>query len=159
MIPLLLFLVAIDYDQLVTDYEIGHQLFLQEDYRSAADYFRAMLGRYGGSDFGDEVEFRLAECYFNLGEFQNAKKRFEHVLDEKRATYLAPECLYAIGLIDILQGNFREAEDILQRLLKHPAYQQEERANFALGVLHYFRGSFEEARDKLAGNELLEAKF
>jgi len=159
MIPLLLFLVAIDYDQLVTDYEIGHQLFLQEDYRSAADYFRSMLGRYSGSDFGDEVEFRLAECYFNLGEYQNAKKRFEQVLKEKRATYLAPECLYAIGVIDILQGNFREAEEILQRLLKNPAYQQEERANFALGVLHYFRGSYEESRDKLTGNELLEAKF
>jgi TolA-binding protein len=58
-----------------------------------------------------------------------------------------------------LQGNFKEAEEILQTLLKNPAYQQEARANFALGVLQYFRGNYEEAREKLAGNELLEAKF
>jgi TolA-binding protein len=159
MILLISFLFSIDYDQLVTDYEIGHQLFLQENYRDAANYFKAMAGKYSDSKFEDEIRFRLAECYFNLNDYRNAKKNFEKVLKIKYLSYLEPECLYAIGLIDILQNNFKEAEEVLQKLLKNPAYQQEERANFALGVLHYFRGSYEEAKEKLAGIDLLEAKF
>jgi len=159
MLPLIIFLFGVDYNKLVTDYEIGHQLFLQEHYTDAAKYFKSMVGKYGGSEFEDEIRFRLAECYFNLNDYRNAKKNFEKILKRKKSTYLEPECLYAIGLIDILQNNFREAEDVLQKLLKNPAYQQEERANFALGVLHYFRGSYEEAKEKLEGIGLLEAKF
>uniref|UniRef100_A0A7C4TE30 Tetratricopeptide repeat protein n=1 Tax=candidate division WOR-3 bacterium TaxID=2052148 RepID=A0A7C4TE30_UNCW3 len=156
---LILFLITIDYQQLVTDYGIAHNLFLQEDYNQALKYFDAILKRYKGTEFEDEIRFRVAECYFNLKDYPNAKANFEHILRNSKFSYLEPECLYAIGLIDILQNNFKEAETVLQQLLKNPAYQEEERANFALGVLYYFRGSYEEARDKLAGLNLLEAKF
>jgi len=156
---LLCFMLTLNYPQLVSEYEIAHQLFLQENYQKAADYFRAILNKYEGTEFDDEIRFRLAECYFNLKDYESAKKNFDTVIKRKKLTYLEPECLYAIGLIDILQNNFKEAEDVLQKLLKNPAYQQEERTNFALGVLYYFRGSFQEAKDKLAGINLLEAKF
>src|SRR4030042_7094400 len=156
---LMLFLIAADYNQLVTDYEIGHQLFLQENYQDAAKYFKAMRGKYSGDDYEDEIRFRLAECLFNLGDYYNAKKYFGYILKTGDNFYLEPECLYATGMIDILQNNFKDAEEILQKLLKNPAYQQEERANFALGVLYYFRGSYEEAREKLKDLSLLEAKF
>ncbi|MCX7996061.1 MAG: tetratricopeptide repeat protein, partial [candidate division WOR-3 bacterium] len=148
-----------DYNQLVTDYEIAHKLFLQENYGQALQYFIAILKKYGGTDFEDEIRFRIAECYFNIKEYDKAKEHFEIILKKKKYSYLEPECLYAIGIIDILQGNYREAEQILQRLLKNPAYKEEERANFALGVLYYFRGSYLEAKEKLEGLNLLEAKF
>jgi TolA-binding protein len=154
-----LFLFSIDHQQLVTDYEIGHQLFLQENYQDAANYFKSLFGKYSGSEFEDEIRFRLAECYFNLNDYKRAKDNFKEIVNKKRFSYLEPECLYAIGLISILQNNFKEAEETLQKLLKNPAYQQESRANFALGVLYYFRGSYEEAKEKLAGLDLLEAKF
>ncbi|HEX7320365.1 MAG TPA: tetratricopeptide repeat protein [bacterium] len=156
---LIYFLAALNYPQLVSEYEIAHQLFLQENYAKAADYFGVILSKYEGTEFDDEIRFRLAECYFNLKDYENAKKHFETILNRKKSTYLEPECMYAIGLIDILQNNYKEAENTLQKLLKNPAYQQEERANFALGVLYYFRNSFQEARDKLAGINLQEARF
>ena len=159
MLILIAFIFNVNYQLLVDDYEIGHQLFLQENYREAAHYFKSMLNRYSGSMFEDEIRFRLAECYFNLNEYNSAKKSFNKILQKETFTYLEPECSYAIGLINVLQNNFKEAEDILQNLLKNPAYQQEARANFALGVLYYFRGSYEEAREKLEGINLLEAKF
>jgi len=159
MVLLLFFLININYQQSITDYEIVHQLFLQEDFQNAAKYFKAMVNKYSGSEFEDEIRFRLAECYFNLNDYKNAKKTFEIILRKKGLSYLEPECLYAVGLIDILQGSFKEAEEVLQKLLKNPAYQQEARANFALGALYYFRGSYEEAKEKLAGINLLEAKF
>lgn len=153
-------LVALtDYEQLVTDYEIAHQLFLQENYNQALQYFLAILKKYGETDFEDEIRFRVAECYFNIKEYDKAKEHFEAILKRKKYAYLEPECLYAIGLINILQGNYREAEQILQKLLKNPSYQDEDRANFALGVLYYFRGSYVEAKEKLEGLKLLEAKF
>ncbi len=159
MVLLIVFLLGFNYDQLVTDYQIGHQLFMQKNYKDAAGYFKTMLGKYSNTEFRDELRFRLAECYFNLGDYSQAKKNFETILHHKKFTYLEPECLYAIGLIDILQKNFREAETCLEKLLKNPAYQQEDRANFALGVLYYFQQKYQEAEEKLANNKLLEAKF
>ncbi|MEO0206051.1 MAG: tetratricopeptide repeat protein, partial [candidate division WOR-3 bacterium] len=159
MLLLISLLALTDYNQLVTDYEIAHRLFLQESYHEALRYFSSILKKYGGTEFEDEIRFRVAECYFNIKDYDNAKENFEIILRRKNLAYLEPECLYAIGMIDILQGNYKEAEQILQRLLKNPAYQEEDRANFALGVLYYFRGSYIEAREKLEGLNLLEAKF
>lgn len=157
---LLIALIALtDYKQLVTDYEIAHRLFLQENYVDALKYFNVILKKYGGTEFEDEIRFRVAECYFNIKDYDHAKEHFETILRRKDLAYLEPECLYAIGMIDILQGNFKEAEQVLQKLLKNPAYQEEDRANFALGVLYYFRGSYLEAKEKLEGLKLLEAKF
>ncbi|MEO0123179.1 MAG: tetratricopeptide repeat protein [candidate division WOR-3 bacterium] len=159
MLIITLLFALTDYNQLVMDYEIAHRLFLQENYAQALQYFSAMLKKYGGTDFEDEIRFRVAECYFNIKDYDRAKEHFETILKRKKYAYLEPECLYAIGIIDILQGNYREAEQILQRLLKNPAYAEEDRANFALGVLYYFRGSYQEAKEKLEGLKLLEAKF
>ncbi|MGQ9701351.1 MAG: tetratricopeptide repeat protein [bacterium] len=159
MLFLITLITLTDYKQLVTDYEIAHRLFLQENYADALKYFNVILKKYGGTEFEDEIRFRVAECYFNTKAYDQAKAHFETILKRKNLAYLEPECLYAIGMIDILQGNFKEAEQILQRLLKNPAYQQEDRANFALGVLYYFRGSYVEAKEKLEGLKLLEAKF
>ncbi len=157
---ILIFLVSItNYEQLVTDYEIAHRLFLQEDYGQALQYFNVILKKYSGTEFEDEIRFRVAECYFNIKDYDRAKDHFEIILKRNKLNYIEPECLYAVGMIDILQGNFREAEQILQKLLKNPAYQEEDRANFALGVLYYFRGSYQEAKEKLEGLNLLEAKF
>lgn len=156
---IILFLFAVNYEQLVTDYEIAHRLFIQEDYAQALQYFTAILNKYKGTEFEDEIRFRVGECYFNLEDYNSAKANFEHIISRKQLPYLEPECLYAIGIIDILQNNFKEAETVLQKLLKNPAYQQEERANFALGVLYYFRGDYTEAKEKLSGLNLLEAKF
>ncbi|HEX9970927.1 MAG TPA: tetratricopeptide repeat protein, partial [bacterium] len=156
---LIIFLFTFDYPLLVHDYGIGHQLFLQENYQEAADHFKRMLNRFSRNVFESEIRFRLAECYFNLNDYKGAKENFETILRKEPQSYLEPECLYAIGLIDLLQNNFKEAEDILQNLLENPAYQQEARANFGLGVLYYFRGSYDEAIKKLAGINLLEAKF
>lgn len=159
MIILIALIALTDYKQLVTDYEIAHRLFLQENYVDALKYFNAILKKYGGTEFEDEIRFRVAECYFNIKDYNHAKEHFETILRRRDLAYLEPECLYAIGMIDILQGNFKEAEQVLQRLLKNPAYQEEDRANFALGVLYYFRGSYVEAKERLEGLKLLEAKF
>jgi len=159
MILLISLLLNAGYQNLVDEYLIAHQLFLQENYPEATRYFNAILDRYGDSEFGDEIRFRLAECYFNLKDYEKAKENFKKVLARGKFVYLRPECLYALGLISVLQNNFKDAEEILQKLVKDPAYQEEERANFALGVLYYFRDNYEEAKQKLEGNNLLEAKF
>ncbi len=159
MLLLSLIFALTDYNQLITDYEIAHKLFLQENYEQALQYFLAILKKYGKTDFEDEIRFRVAECYFNIKEYDRAKENFEIILRHKKYDYLEPECLYAIGIIDILQGNYKEAEQVLQKLIKNPAYREENRANFALGVLYYFRGSYLEAKEKLEDINLLEAKF
>ncbi len=156
---LVLLLINIDYAKLAEEYEIGHNLFLQGSHHDAAEYFQSMLGRYGESQFEDEIRFRLGECYFGLGDYTKARKNFEIIVKNPSRSYLKPECLYAIGLINILQNNLVAAEDVLHQLLESPAYENEERVSLAIGVLYYFRQNYQAAKEKLAGNGLLEAKF
>ncbi len=157
---ILLFLTEIvNYEKLAASYETAHRLFLQKDFRGAQRHFESLLHNYQESEFSAELRFRLAECYFNLGEYARARDEFENLLRKTKDSYLEPEALYALGIISVLLGDFKGAEEYLQRLLKNPAYQDEERANFAMGVLYYFRREFLSAEKKFLKLSSPEAKF
>ncbi|HIE06297.1 MAG TPA: tetratricopeptide repeat protein [bacterium (Candidatus Stahlbacteria)] len=157
---ILLLFVAIDIEQVVKDYEISHQLFLQKDYHQAEKYFSHMVRNYGRTEFGYELRYRLAECHFNLGDYYRARDDFVKLLSDRNLPlYLKPEVLYALGITSIILKDFKTAQAILNQLVKNPAYQNEDRANFAIGVFHYFNEAYEEALTKLKENQLLEARF
>ncbi|HID32350.1 MAG TPA: tetratricopeptide repeat protein [bacterium (Candidatus Stahlbacteria)] len=155
-----IFLAEIDVDELVKNYGIAHQLFLQKEYIEAERYFSQLARRYRNSEFWYEIEYRLAECRFNLGRFHQARGDFSRLLnDPGLPKYLRPEVLYALGITAIILKDFKTAQDVLHRLVKNPAYQNEARANFAIGVFYYFQGRYKEALSKLKDNPILEAKF
>lgn len=156
---LLIFSEQTPYEKLAAAYETAHQLFIQKDFLTAARHFESLLHNYRESEFADELRFRLAECYFNLSEYNRARGEFETLLKMTKASYLEPEALYALGIISVLLSDYQGAEDYLQQLLKNPAYQNEERANFAMGVLYYFRREYRSAEKKFLDLKSPEAKF
>jgi len=160
MFILFIYLAKIDVEKLVKEYEIAHQLFLQKEYVQAEKYFAQLAKRYGDSEYGYEIRYRLAECRFNLGRYYQARNDFTKLLEDPTLPeYLRPEVLYALGITAIVLKDFKTAQDVLHRLIKNPAYQNEARANFAIGVFYYFNGRYREALSKLQDNPLLEAKF
>jgi len=131
----------------------------QNDYRQASQVLSGLVGDYGKSDFGNELRFGLAECYFNLGDYEKARAEFMKILDHPKFSYIEPEAMYGMAISSILLGDFRKAEAALEKLSKNESYTKDERTNFARGVLYYFKQSYKEAIVKLDGLADLSAKF
>lgn len=131
----------------------------QQDYDRAAQTLSRLVRDYGGSEFGDELHFALAETYFNLGQYQRATELFKRILSRPRYSYIGPEAMYGLAISSIMLGNFRQARLTLEDLTKKQGYDKDPRTNFAFGVLHYFQGEYEQAVERLEGLDMPEAMF
>lgn len=131
----------------------------QNDYKQASQLLTRMVNEYGKSDFADELRFGLAECYFNLGNYDQARNEFMKILDHPKFTYIVPEAMYGMAISSILLSDFQRAEAALDKLSNNESYTKDERTNFARGVLYYFKRSYKEAVTKLEGLSDVSAKF
>jgi TolA-binding protein len=131
----------------------------QNDYQKASQILSDLVKDYGKSDFADELRFGLAECYFNLGNYEQARAQFIKILEAPKFPYIEPEAMYGMAISSIMLGDFRRADAVLEKLSKNESYARDERTNFARGVLAYFKQSYKEAVAKLEGLSDLSAKF
>ncbi|MGQ9577733.1 MAG: tetratricopeptide repeat protein [Candidatus Aminicenantales bacterium] len=145
--------------ELVKQYNKVQMLIESQNYQDATRVLTSLVREFGSSEFGDEINFALGECYFNQGDYNRALKQFEAVLVRPQYSYIKPEAMYGVGLCYIMMGNYRKAQMTLEKLAKEPGYNTDPRTNFALGVLYYFQQSYEQARVNLEGLEMPEAKF
>lgn len=131
----------------------------QQKYNEALNGLNGLVRRFGNSEFGDELNYALAECYFNIGNYRQSLDIFKKLLERPRYSYIKPEAMYGAAISYIMIGNYRQAQLLLEKLAKEPGYSTDPRTNFALGVLYYFQHSYEQARANLEGVALPEAKF
>lgn len=131
----------------------------ENDFQKATELLKKLVKDYSKSDFVDELRFGLAECYFNLGEYNKARSEFLRILDRPKFHYIEPEAMYGLAISSIMLGDYRKADMALERLSKKEGYQKDERTNFAGGVLCYFKGDYKQAALKLGGLNHLGAKF
>lgn len=131
----------------------------QHDYARAAGILQDLCRNYANSEYGDELQYALAEVYFNLGRYDRALAGFRAILDRPRYSYIKPEAMYGLAVTYIMMGNFQQARTSLERLSRERGYDRDPRTNFAVGVLHYFQREYEQAIAKLEGLEIPEAKF
>jgi tetratricopeptide (TPR) repeat protein len=145
--------------QLVERYNKAQAAVEQHNYERAASMLTSLARDYGSSEFAEELNFTLAETYFNLGQYSRASDLFTLLLRKPQYSYIKPEAMYGAAISAIMLGNFRQAQQTLEKLAKEPGYDKDERTSFALGVLHYFQKSYDQAIVKLNGLDLPEAKF
>ncbi len=120
----------------------------------------SLLKTYGSSEYGPEIRYALAEVYFNAGDFERARKEFEFLgFEGKPLSYLKPEALYGYALTNIILGDFKKAEEALKRISENPIYKEDERIQFASGLLHYFRGEDRLACARLKEIKVLEGRY
>ncbi|MEO0101161.1 MAG: tetratricopeptide repeat protein [candidate division WOR-3 bacterium] len=130
------------------------------DYKKAEKLLLSLLATYGGSEYGSEIRYALAEVYFNAGDFANAKKIFEYLAFEgKSFSYLLAEALYGYALSCVVLGEFGKAEDALKKISANPIYKEDERVQFAYGVLNYFQGEEKLAAARLMDVKILEGRY
>ncbi|MEN9978836.1 MAG: tetratricopeptide repeat protein [candidate division WOR-3 bacterium] len=145
--------------QLAERYNQVQQLLDEDRTDLAIQKLTALVNDYGSSEYGDELRYTLAECLFNQGKFNSALREFLGLLDRSRFSYIKPEAMFGAAVSYLMQGNYRQAQLLLEKLAKEPGYANDPRTSYALGVLYYFQGAYEQAEKNLSGLEMPEAKF
>jgi tol-pal system protein YbgF len=110
-------------------YEEAFRLYRAAEYRAAIDRFRAFLQTHPSSDYADNAQFWLAECYFKLGDHEQAVLAFQEVVQKYPEGNKVPDALYrqGIALLEIGKSTGDEAkyrpaaQQIFERLVtRHP---------------------------------------
>lgn len=145
--------------QLAEGYNQVQQFLDDENVDQAVRRLNGLIAEYGNSEYGDELRYTLAECYFNQGKFNNALREFLALLERARFSYIKPEAMFGAAVSYLMLGNYRQAQTLLERLAKEAGYANDPRTSYALGVLYYFQGVYEQAERNLSGLTMPEAKF
>jgi tetratricopeptide (TPR) repeat protein len=140
-------------------YNAAQQVIEQRNYQKAAGLLNGLVRDFGGSEFGDELRYALAETHFNLGQYGRSGDLFNQLIDKPQLDYIRPEAMYGLAISSIMVGNLQQAGDVLEKLSKQKGYDRDDRTNFAVGVLHYFEGDYEQSIAKLDGLDMPEARF
>lgn len=147
-------------EDLAQRYNQGRRALREGEYKKAVRVFSALLSDYGNSEYGAEIRYSLAEVLILSGDFNRAKREFEYLLFKKGGPdYLKPEALYGYALTCIILSDFKSAERALKELSLSPIYKEDERINFAYGLLHYFQGDYQLAVARLDKVNILEGKY
>lgn len=110
-------------------YEEAFRLYRSGQYQAAIDRFRGFLQTHPSSDYADNAQFWLAECYFKLSDYEQAVVAFQEVVQEYPEGNKVPDALYRQGmaLLEIGKSTGNEAkyrpaaQQIFERLVtRHP---------------------------------------
>ncbi len=152
-------LTPLETRQLAERYSQLQTLIEAENYDQAIRKLKGLIKDFGNSEYGDELRYCLAECYFNLGRFHDALEIFLFLQERAKFSYIKPEASLGAAISYVMLENYRKAQEVLEKLKNDPVYGTDPRLRFGFGLLYYFRNSYEEARANLEGLELPEAKL
>ena len=106
---------------------------------------------------GDQLQYRIAEAYFKLNNFEQARIEWENLLKLFPESSLAPEATYRIAVSLALQQDFPEAQRSFEKVFntwpEHPyalearfglaaVLEEQEYLKAALEVLEQLRGTY-----------------
>lgn len=107
----------------------GHDL-AQKAHRQVADIYKNRLRDYGqaivayqklldqGAPEGDRLQYELADAYFRLENFEQARIEFEALTRAYPSSALLSEVAYRIAVTYSLEGNPEEAEQAFRRIME-----------------------------------------
>ncbi len=101
------------------DFEKCKELFDDNLYKYALGAFITYRGKYPESPFSSNVDFLIADCYFNLGDFDSAVKLFQQVVEkypQSEDKYLAQRRLERIATLQEKKES-NSLQDIYNRAL------------------------------------------
>ncbi len=101
------------------DFEKCKDLFDDNLYKYALSAFIMYRGKYAESPFSSNVDFLIADCYLNLGEFDTASKLFQEVIEkypQSEEKYLAQRRLDRIATLQKKKEK-NSLQDIYSRAL------------------------------------------
>ena len=86
------------------------------DYGRAAALYQKLVDR--GREPGDQFLYELADCYFRLSNFEQARIEFENMLKGWPDSQYVTEVRYRIGVAYSLDGKLKQAEESFLLVIK-----------------------------------------
>jgi TolA-binding protein len=125
------------------------------DYPRAIVAFQKLLD--SGAEGGDRIQYEVADTYFRLENFEQARIEFESLLKNHPGSPLLPEVAYRIAVTWSLEGQPKEAESAFRRVVERwPESSYALEAQFGLATSLEER---EELREALALLETLQKSY
>jgi TolA-binding protein len=84
------------------------------DYPRAIVAYQKLLD--SGAEGGDRIQYEVADTYFRLENFEQARIEFESLLKNYPGSALLPEVEYRIAVAWTLEGHPKEAESVFRRV-------------------------------------------
>lgn len=94
---------------------IGECSFAMREYRKAIDDLRASRAGIKGSDERGEADYLIAESYYHLAEFDQARRMYEQFLIDHPEHKLSRDVTYALGWCHLKLNNYLLAESTFDK--------------------------------------------
>jgi len=118
------------------DYDEAWRLVERKDFRAAIPRFREFLKKYSNSDFADNAQYWLGECYYGLKEYDQAILEFDAVRRKYPKGDKVPAALLKQGFAFAELGDKVDARLILQELAdRYPQSEEAAKAKQKLKTL------------------------
>ncbi len=134
---------ALVSQQYISRYQRAEGMMNQGFYEQALREFQGLLGEAKANGFVAEIQFRIAECYFDAGRFDDAIREFELLAKsaDPAFQYIKPEAQYALGLAYLMQGNTDMAANYFRQT------SLGDRAQFGEAMTSYRKAPYEKESD------------
>jgi len=120
------------------------------DYAQAVVAYQKLLDN--GVPDGDRVQYELADTYFRLNNFEQARIEFESLLKTWPQSPLVPEVRYRIATAYVLEGDPRSAEEAFRGVIRDWPDN-----SFAIEARFGLAGILEQGEQLVKALQLLEA--
>ncbi|WP_321367793.1 tetratricopeptide repeat protein [uncultured Desulfuromusa sp.] len=118
--------------------------YTQRDYSRAIEFYQRLLDFNAGNPA--QYYYEIADCYFYLENYSQARIELESLLEKYPQSDLAPDALYRKARILILEGLTEEARrDWLDIIERYPGSKHRTQAEFDLAKILEEEGSLQEA--------------
>ncbi|OGR88812.1 MAG: hypothetical protein A3A86_07575 [Elusimicrobia bacterium RIFCSPLOWO2_01_FULL_60_11] len=115
-------------------------------FSEAIEQFKKVVDDYKKSGLSDTALYRMAECFYNVGDYPSALQYFKIVLKDYPQSYLTGESILGAAQCYIPGGDFGSAELEIKKLITtYPSYEENPQVRFILGIIRFQEGKYEEA--------------
>ncbi|OGF45531.1 MAG: hypothetical protein A2452_10195 [Candidatus Firestonebacteria bacterium RIFOXYC2_FULL_39_67] len=118
------------------------------------------VGGYSRNEVSDDALFRIAECYYNKGNYEKAIETFRDLTNVYSDSYLKSEAIYSIALCCLIREKWEEAANVLVQLgTMYPAYADSPKVQFALGLIAYYKNDISAAYERFKNVKTAEGYY
>jgi tol-pal system protein YbgF len=98
------------------NYQVAFELLKEERYDMAAASFQQFLVAFPDSELVDNAQYWLAESYYASGDFEQALRDFQTVIDKYPRSSKVPDALLKMGLCSYSLQRWEAARETLTRV-------------------------------------------
>jgi len=130
------------------------------EFNNAAAAYLKVIKNYRKSGLEASAQNRIAEAYYNMGNWERAIKEFERVEDKYPDTYIVPESLLGIVYSNIASGKFPAAQATLFHLEEsYLPYMKDPAVVFAKAVIEMNNKNYPAAQKMFYRLDTIQARI